>query len=124
MVPTRYSHEEPMPSWASHAPEGPSSATRLEAPPTVDVTPEPRSLACDPAGARHVRNPALARLMSVAEVADLLGICRRTVWRWAEAGRLPAPVTIGRVRRWRADVLMNWIENDCLSGPPSPSQVG
>lgn len=49
--------------------------------------------------------------MTVAEVAELLDVCERTVWRWAAIGVLPEPVHLpapkGQVRwtRWRrADI--------------------
>lgn len=46
-------------------------------------------------------------LLSVTDVANLLKVSRRSVWRWAQQGSLPAPVRIGRraVRWRRKDIL-------------------
>jgi excisionase family DNA binding protein len=42
------------------------------------------------------------QLLNVRQVADLLGINARTVWRMAQTGDLPAPIHLGeRVVRWR-----------------------
>lgn len=44
-----------------------------------------------------------AMLLDVRQVADLLGISTRTVWRLAATGDIPAPIRIGeRIVRWRA----------------------
>jgi excisionase family DNA binding protein len=46
--------------------------------------------------------PALLR---VEEVATLLGVSVRTVWRLVSRGELARPVAMGRCRRWfRSDV--------------------
>lgn len=53
------------------------------------------------------------RLLDVAAVAELLGISERGVWRFREAGRMPAPVTLGRLVRWRSTDLTAWIAAGC-----------
>lgn len=41
-------------------------------------------------------------VVNVREVADLLGVNPRTVWRMAQTGDIPAPIRLGpRVVRWR-----------------------
>jgi excisionase family DNA binding protein len=40
-------------------------------------------------------------LLSDREAAALLGIGRATFWRYVGAGRLPRPVKLGNVTRWR-----------------------
>jgi len=41
-------------------------------------------------------------LLTAREVADLLGVHVRSVWRLAQAGEIPAPIRISeRVVRWR-----------------------
>lgn len=45
-------------------------------------------------------------LVSVREVAELLGVNARTVWRMAQTGDIPAPIRLsGRVVRWRLSDL-------------------
>jgi predicted DNA-binding transcriptional regulator AlpA len=42
------------------------------------------------------------RLLKASQVAELLSITTRTVWRWSASGRLPRPVVIApRCQRWR-----------------------
>lgn len=56
------------------------------------------------------------RLLDVRQVAERYGVHRTTVWRWREAGRLPPPVTIGRVVRWRPDDLERFERENAREG--------
>jgi excisionase family DNA binding protein len=44
----------------------------------------------------------IVRLLNVNDVAVVLSISKRTVWRLLSSGELPAPVSIGRCKRWLA----------------------
>jgi excisionase family DNA binding protein len=55
----------------------------------------------------------LAALLNVRAVAALLDCSARHVYRLADAGRMPAPVKLGALIRWRADEIREWIENGC-----------
>lgn len=44
------------------------------------------------------------------QLADALGIGRRTVHRWVDDGILPPPVHFGRLVRWPADDLRKAVE--------------
>lgn len=52
-------------------------------------------------------------LLPVAEVAKLLGLSTRTVWRLDSGGILPRPVTLGSSKRWRKEELAAWILASC-----------
>ena len=52
-------------------------------------------------------------LLAVGDVARLLNVSRLTVFRWRSAGRLPLPVKIGRVVRWRRSEIETWIAQGC-----------
>ena len=52
-------------------------------------------------------------MMTVGEIAAEMGIGVATVWRWRDAGRMPAPVKIGAVVRWRRDDIDQWIAKSC-----------
>ena len=57
-----------------------------------------------------------AELLDVRAVAALLGGCStRHVYRLADAGRMPRPVKIGTLTRWRRDELADWIASGCPS---------
>ncbi|NMC21743.1 MAG: helix-turn-helix domain-containing protein [Thermogutta sp.] len=52
-------------------------------------------------------------LMPVDDVARLLSVSRRTVWRMRDSGHLPAPVRLGGAIRWRRGDIENWIASGC-----------
>ena len=54
-----------------------------------------------------------SRLIKVDEVAGMLGVTPRTVYRLADSGKLPRPLKIGFSVRWRRAELENWIEAGC-----------
>jgi excisionase family DNA binding protein len=54
-----------------------------------------------------------AVLIPADEVATMLGVSERTLWRLLSAGKLPEPVRIGRNTRWRAAEVRDWIERGC-----------
>jgi excisionase family DNA binding protein len=49
--------------------------------------------------------PNLAALLGVREVAALLGCSARHVYRMADAGRMPRPLKLGQLVRWRRGEL-------------------
>lgn len=52
-------------------------------------------------------------LLDVKETAELLNASPRTVYRLSDAGRMPRPVKIGALVRWRADEIRRWIDAGC-----------
>ena len=48
-------------------------------------------------------------LLNVREVAELLSISERTVWKMASCRELPAPLRIGRSQRWSKKALEEWV---------------
>ena len=54
--------------------------------------------------------PALSALLNVTEVANLLGISPRHVWRMADAGTFPRPLKVGmKLRRWPRSAIESWL---------------
>jgi predicted DNA-binding transcriptional regulator AlpA len=50
-------------------------------------------------------------LLKVGDVAELLGLHPRTVWRMAASGDLPQPVKLSeRAVRWRLRDIEKWLE--------------
>jgi excisionase family DNA binding protein len=69
------------------------------------------------AGGRTTPSEIVPELVDSREAAQLLGIGKRTLWRWSRSGICPSPIKIGRgpraaVRFRRAD-LMEWIAERC-----------
>jgi len=63
-----------------------------------------------------------AELLSVRDVAALLGRCStRHLYRMADVGRMPRPIKLGGLVRWRRAELMDWLDNGC---PPVRSAKG
>lgn len=58
-------------------------------------------------------------LLTAAQVAGLLQIGERTVWRLLSAGAIVAPVRIGGATRWRRELLERWIDAGC----PRPGET-
>lgn len=54
------------------------------------------------------KNPP--RMIDVREVATILGISTRSVWRLVSRSELPQPIRFGRNVRWRASDIDAWID--------------
>ncbi len=57
--------------------------------------------------------PELAALLDVRAVAALLDCSPRHVYRVADAGKMPAPVRVGALVRWRRTDLDSWLAAGC-----------
>jgi excisionase family DNA binding protein len=61
-------------------------------------------------------------LLSAREVAGLLGVHLRTIYRLLERGLLPQPVRFGRkIVRWRAEELRRCLE---MAADEKPEETG
>jgi len=57
--------------------------------------------------------PAESLLLTADEVAQLLGVSTRTLWRLCSAGRCPPPLRIGGNTRWRRAEVEHWVAEGC-----------
>jgi predicted DNA-binding transcriptional regulator AlpA len=57
-----------------------------------------------------VSPPLPPELLTAPQVAALLGVSPRLVWRLAERGELPRPLHIRRCSRWRRADVLSYIE--------------
>ena len=63
-------------------------------------------------------------LLDVRDVAALLGRCSiRHVHRLADAGKMPQPIKLGSLVRWRRAELDAWIAAGCPSQRPAGSRA-
>ena len=61
-----------------------------------------------------------AELLDVTAVSSLLGGCStRHIYRLSDAGRMPRPVKLGTLVRWRRAELEAWIDARCPSQQPA-----
>jgi prophage regulatory protein len=49
-------------------------------------------------------------LIDIREVSALLGVSPRAVWGWSDEGKFPAPIELGRLRRWRRADIEAWLK--------------
>ena len=54
-------------------------------------------------------------LMDVKAVAKLLDCSRGHVYRLSDSGKMPRPLKLGQLVRWRRVAIENWIEAGCPS---------
>lgn len=54
--------------------------------------------------------PALSRLLTVPELAELLQVPTKTIYTWRYKGEGPAGVTVGRHLRFRAEDVAVWLD--------------
>lgn len=52
-------------------------------------------------------------LITARELADMMHISLRTLWRLRSARQIIQPLKIGRATRWRLDEVTNWISQGC-----------
>jgi predicted DNA-binding transcriptional regulator AlpA len=57
-------------------------------------------------------------LVTVEQLATLLHVSKRSLWRFQAAGLIPAPVRIRKTIRWRLSDIEDWIVDGC---PPMVS---
>lgn len=48
-------------------------------------------------------------LLAVRDVAFLLGLGERTVWRLCGEGKLPPPISVGRSKRWTRQIIEEYV---------------
>ena len=66
--------------------------------------------------------PAASVLIDVGQLARLLGVSTRTLWRHVSAGKAPQPVRLGGCTRWRRDDIDRWVADGCPAiRPPAAS---
>lgn len=64
------------------------------------------------------RGPVNPPLISVDELASMLGVSTRTLWRLLSAGKLIKPIKVGGSTRWRRSDVQQWIAQGC----PAPAE--
>jgi predicted DNA-binding transcriptional regulator AlpA len=52
-----------------------------------------------------IRKPPLGKKLLSKDLCDYYQISPRTLDRWLEAGHLPKPTTVGRIRRWDSNQI-------------------
>jgi len=58
-------------------------------------------------------DPPATQLLDVRAVAALLACSPRHIYRLSDGGRMPAPVRLGSLVRWRRADLDAWLDGGC-----------
>lgn len=63
-------------------------------------------------------------LLKVQEVADILAVHVRTIWRWVSEKKIPEPVRVSKyVVRWHRQCIVDWVNQGCPASPRGPAKV-
>jgi len=62
--------------------------------------------------------PPIETLLTISQVARLIGVSSRTIWKMIADHRTPAPVHIGRLTRFRASEIDRWLRLGCPDREP------
>ena len=54
-----------------------------------------------------------AALLDVSALGRMLSCSRATVYRLCDAGKMPRPVKLGSLTRWRRSDIEEWIADGC-----------
>jgi excisionase family DNA binding protein len=83
----------------------------------------------------HITEPVggsnIPDLLTVHELASILKLSHRSIWRLVRSSQLPAPIHLGSSTRWRAADIAAWLkrggtaaaEGDSAAGEPAEPQV-
>jgi predicted DNA-binding transcriptional regulator AlpA len=61
-------------------------------------------------------------LLTIRELAAILKISQRSIWRLVASGQLIKPLHVGGSNRWRQDELIAWIDSGCPDVTPTRNQ--
>ena len=50
------------------------------------------------------------RYITIKEVAELLRVCRASIYSWAKAGLFPQPIKFGTASRWSLQEIEDWVK--------------
>ncbi|MHB1157189.1 MAG: helix-turn-helix transcriptional regulator [Phycisphaerales bacterium] len=62
---------------------------------------------------RLIEDARNSELITVRHVSAILYVSQRTIWNFVTAGKIPPPVSVGRLKRWRAAEIRAWIAEGC-----------
>ena len=52
-------------------------------------------------------------LINIRDIAIILDVSERTVRRMNDAGRLPEPIQLGGLLKWKKSSIYDWIDLNC-----------
>lgn len=73
------------------------------------------AVAANASGGETAARELPAEMLNVDAVAQILDCSSRHVYRLADMGRIPGPVKLGALTRWRRVAVLSWIDSGCPS---------
>ncbi len=64
-------------------------------------------------GSQYDRENDRFTLLSAQDLAGMMRVSTRTVWRLLSGGKLPQPIRIGGSVRWRRPDVEDWVRAGC-----------
>ena len=68
----------------------------------------------------HDTGGDIPELLTIRELATILKVSQRSIWRLVAAGQLVEPLRIGGSIRWRCEDIRDWIANGCENAKNNP----
>lgn len=100
----------------------PSTSFQAQAPSTLSVSPTSSSHAADVRDSSAAGLPAVG-YVRLPVVAEVCGIAKSTVWKWAGTGQFPKPVKLAsRVSAWQVEAIRAWLADP--SGWQASNKIG
>ena len=62
-----------------------------------------------------VESDCVVEMVNAASAAAIVGISRRSWWRFVSDGKAPKPIRLGRCVRWRVAEIRKWIAGGCCA---------
>jgi len=66
-------------------------------------------------GSESCQCGALSQAIAVSakQLAQMMGVSMRQIWRLNSSGKLPKPIHLGGSVRWNRGEILNWFEAQC-----------
>lgn len=74
----------------------------------------------EPSTKTETENDLKPLLIPIRDVAKILGISSRSVWRMLSTGQIIRPVRIGGSVRWNREEVEQWVTHGCPPVNPLP----
>jgi excisionase family DNA binding protein len=62
----------------------------------------------------------MPELLTIRELATILKVSQRSIWRLVASGQLVEPLRVGGSIRWRRDDIRDWIIGGCEKASNKP----
>ena len=72
-----------------------------------------KTVTTEASGITMVDSKCPVEMVNANTASAIIGVSRRSWWRFVSEGRAPQPIRLGRCVRWRLAEIRNWIADGC-----------